>query len=396
MAAAAVATAALTIAACSSSASSGSGAGSGATATTSGGNYQLGATISLTGGFASIATGWNDGLKAYFDWVNSNGGINGHKVTLTVLDDAGNAATGVSNTRQLVQDSHVSAEFVYLSDVAVASAPLLNSSKTPAILAGPTTSLLDPAQPEIYGGANVVSQEAYAQLPFAQKLLNNKNLKVAIITAESVVLEAYAKTAAALVQKDGGTVTTSQEVPTTATSASAQAQVIANTHPDVILMSLPAPLQISAVTTLEQDGINVPVLSTTSGSAYSTLQQLADPNLYADTNVPYANMVNGTGVSDGIAAAKADNINPNEPVYFLGTIDGSVVASALKACGYPCSPAQMTSALNGLGSFSTNGLGFGQWDYSATNHQGMSSLAIVHWDKTTNNPAVVAQAQIPL
>jgi branched-chain amino acid transport system substrate-binding protein len=45
--------------------------------------------------------------KAYFNYVNAHGGINGHPIKYTALDDAGNPANAAQDARQLVEQDNV-------------------------------------------------------------------------------------------------------------------------------------------------------------------------------------------------------------------------------------------------------------------------------------------------
>jgi branched-chain amino acid transport system substrate-binding protein len=58
-----------------------------------------GATLALTG---KVATAWADS-------VNASGGINGHPVKMTVLDDGSNPATALQDAKKLVEEDHVMA-----------------------------------------------------------------------------------------------------------------------------------------------------------------------------------------------------------------------------------------------------------------------------------------------
>jgi branched-chain amino acid transport system substrate-binding protein len=66
---------------------------------------KLGAIMDVTGGAADplSITISNDWAK----WTNAHGGIDGHPVKLTVLDDASTPATALSDAKQLVQQDHV-------------------------------------------------------------------------------------------------------------------------------------------------------------------------------------------------------------------------------------------------------------------------------------------------
>ena len=76
------------------------------------GSYAIGATLGLTGPIAGVATPYRDGINAYFSFVNGQGGIGGHKIKFTALDDATNVTTGVANCA----DSLFSALFGHIGD----------------------------------------------------------------------------------------------------------------------------------------------------------------------------------------------------------------------------------------------------------------------------------------
>ena len=70
----------------------------------------LGGTAPLTGPqtpYASIARG----AKAYFDYVNSHGGVNGRRIEYTARDDASDPVRTVAETRRLVEQDGVFAIF---------------------------------------------------------------------------------------------------------------------------------------------------------------------------------------------------------------------------------------------------------------------------------------------
>ena len=93
----------------------------------------LGATTPLTGpasAFSSVARGAN----AYFQYVNSKGGVLGRKITYTYLDDGYNPANTVQQTRQLVEQDHVFAIFNSLgTEHNLATRDYLNALKVPQL-----------------------------------------------------------------------------------------------------------------------------------------------------------------------------------------------------------------------------------------------------------------------
>ncbi len=67
----------------------------------------LGTTQPLTGPAAPGYSKISAAMTAYFNSVNANGGVNGRKITLKVLDDGYNPSNTVTQTRQLIQQDKV-------------------------------------------------------------------------------------------------------------------------------------------------------------------------------------------------------------------------------------------------------------------------------------------------
>jgi ABC-type branched-subunit amino acid transport system substrate-binding protein len=119
---------ALTLTSCSSGSTGGSSATPGITDTT----VTIGSTQPLTGaaapGYSEIAPA----AKAYFDYANANGGVNGRKVTLKYLDDGYNPTQTVTLTKQLVLQDKVFAMVGSLgTPTQTKVVDFLNSSRVP-------------------------------------------------------------------------------------------------------------------------------------------------------------------------------------------------------------------------------------------------------------------------
>ena len=62
----------------------------------------LGQSIALTGPSATLGVPFAQGARLYFDRVNGAGGINGRKIELVSIDDAGSPEQAASNTKKLL------------------------------------------------------------------------------------------------------------------------------------------------------------------------------------------------------------------------------------------------------------------------------------------------------
>ncbi len=89
----------------------------------------LGQSIALTGPGAPLAMPFHQGAKMYFDRVNAAGGVNGRKIELVTLDDAGNPATAATNTAKLMEQGVLALFGYYGSAQVTASYPAIKDTE---------------------------------------------------------------------------------------------------------------------------------------------------------------------------------------------------------------------------------------------------------------------------
>lgn len=95
----------------------------------------LGGTVPLTGEAAAFGT-VGAGAKAYFDYVNTKGGVHGRKIEYRFYDDAYNPAQTVQLTRRLVEQDKVFAVFNSIGTANnLAIREYLNAQKVPQLFA---------------------------------------------------------------------------------------------------------------------------------------------------------------------------------------------------------------------------------------------------------------------
>jgi len=92
----------------------------------------IGQSASLTGTAAESGQQTRDGALAYFEIVNRKGGVNGRKIKLITLDDAGQTKVGEANTKKLIGEDKVFLLFGYTgrntSEVAL---PIITQANIP-------------------------------------------------------------------------------------------------------------------------------------------------------------------------------------------------------------------------------------------------------------------------
>jgi len=94
----------------------------------------VGQSAALTGPASMLGTEMARGMNAYFNQVNSRGGVNGHLIKLITLDDGYEPDRTVKNTRILINDDKVVALIGYVgTPTSVAVLPTVEAADIPFI-----------------------------------------------------------------------------------------------------------------------------------------------------------------------------------------------------------------------------------------------------------------------
>lgn len=376
---------AVTVAACSSSGtSSGSnesaGSGGSGSSGTSGGEYSVGASLGLTGPIAGVATPYRDGINAYFNYVNQKGGINGHKVKFTALDDATTVTTGVANVKQLVTSDHVSAVYYILSNIQNANRQYLEKNKVVTMTQAVDANVVHPPQQFVFAGGVVEPDEATPMVTFGKtKVSNVAAPKAAVITTTSAALQELDDNLQSQAKAKGMSVVGNEVVPLAATDMSSEASQFVSKKPDIVFSGLIATQEPSFVKAMRQGGFTGPIVQYDGGSSFPLIKQLADPNIFFLYPTSFGHNP-GAQVDVMNAAAKAVGKSADGYFFAFGYVQGYIIGQGFKKCGYPCNGEKLAAALDTLTDFDTGGLTFGNWNYSEKDHSGIQNVAFFAWD----------------
>lgn len=248
--------AALVLGACGSS-SSGGGTGSAA------GPYR----VMLTGGFSASGVLLSDAqtsllaVKAAAKKVNAEGGVDGHKVDLTVSDDAGDPTTAVTNLLNAIHSGNKPDAYFNSgpSSIAQATLPILTSNHILSFNIGPTTDSSD-ASKFPYNFDLSPGPPDYAKA-FIPALQTAGYQSVAIIHGNDAYGTAVGSDFASAFTAAGIKVTSNQAYDVTALDMTAQLQAIQPTKPDALILDgFGAPVGY-ILKDLQKLGWNVPVLA---------------------------------------------------------------------------------------------------------------------------------------
>jgi len=79
-------------------------------------DIRVGIVTDQTGINSDVSRDYVAGARTYFDHINSLGGIKGHKISVLVKDDEGNATNTVKLTRELIEKEKADVLFGYMGD----------------------------------------------------------------------------------------------------------------------------------------------------------------------------------------------------------------------------------------------------------------------------------------
>lgn len=340
---AAVSLAALAAAAgCSSSPSSSTPASSGSSTASSaasspaaaaGAPIDVASIASLTG--AASFAGWQLGAKAYFDYVNAHGGINGHKVNFTILDDAGSPTQAALLARKEVDAGVVAfAGSISLDDCAV-NGKYYDQQGIVSIDVGSDPTCFD--NPNIAPVNSGPSTDPELQMVFAAKDLHDT--KICMIS-DAVPGEDpdYQAAVTGFEQVTGLTITKwIKDWPLNASYAPAVTQLESAGCQAVAL-----PFEASGAVPLLADAKSDGITNITWISGLALYEQSFLSAAGSSANGMYLGLEfappGAPGTSQMMAAFKADNIAPSEPeessytaAYVLGTVMATIKGPITRA-----------------------------------------------------------------
>ena len=139
----------------------------------------LGQSAAFSGPAAQLGIQMNIGTKAYFDYVNAQGGVHGRKIEIKSLDDRYEANLCAENTKKLIQEDKVFALVSYVgTPTTVAAMPIFTEAKVPLI--GPFTgaeALRNPVNRYIF---NVRASYYDETEKIVEQLISTGNHKIAV------------------------------------------------------------------------------------------------------------------------------------------------------------------------------------------------------------------------
>jgi len=246
--AAVVAAASLVVAGCAGA--DGSSGGSGA--------LKIGAWYPLSGPVAASGVPSEAGARAYFDWLNDNGGINGRNVDFISVDTAFDPQQTLQAARQLVQRDGVQA-IVTANGTAATEATfpfVLEQSKVPVFgTYGGSTAWYEPARDGLFGTQALYEDQARVAVSWA---LEEGAKKIVIVRDDPEAFATVDDAATATIEAGGGT---ADRVVAKfgSTDYGPYVSDVKSKKPDAVFLILPVPEAAAYLNEAALQGLDAPV-----------------------------------------------------------------------------------------------------------------------------------------
>ncbi len=369
----------------SSGESGGSGGGSG------GSTYKVGYIGPLSGALAPIGTSQLKALEVAAAAINADGGVAGRDVEIVAEDDANDPAKGIAAARSLQSDGVVAIVGPPVSSVLEAVLPTTSRADISILTLGATPETLDPAQRTLFQIEQTSSSDAQPMVDFALALLESSDVKVAAAPIDTPAGLAWGENVKELASTRGFELLSTTPVPVGASDITPQAQKILSGSPDVVLVEATDALFVTLVTKIRDLGYDGPIVNFHGGSSKATLDELADPDVYAQRNsLHYDEASEEPGVQrlvEAVQAADAVSMAQSASFFASAYLAGETVIAALDACGEGCDAPGLTDALNEL-DFDTQGLTAGNVTFTEDDHQSPKEVTYWHWVDDAIVPAL--------
>lgn len=260
------AAAALALAACSSS---GSGSSSGSSSSTGSGPITIGASLSQTGDFSADGQAFQRGYELWASQVNAHGGLLGHKVNLTFLNDQSDPTTVSTNYTKLITQNKVNFVFGPFSTLLTVPSAKVAARYGYAFIegAGGGPAVYQLSLPNLFNPSPPIADQL---VPFADWVASLPASERPKTAAYPMVNDPFAdpmtQTAQAILQKAGVKTVYSKVFPAENPDYKAGADAVAATKAQlVVLGTVDVPTVTAFIQAFEQQHYNPKIIASTGG-----------------------------------------------------------------------------------------------------------------------------------
>lgn len=343
--------------------------------------YVVGITGAITGPAAGTYAPAVEGIRAYVEEVNRNGGVNGHPIRLVTTDDQGEASRAAANARKLLTQDNV----LLLMNASLSStyAPMVQAARragVPVFYASAVCpkEVFPPADELQFCSTGFGAEyDSRMALDFVQELSGKPRIGFSAMSIP--VSRGEIDYAEGLARKLGMTPIGKQVIPPPTPDYTPFATRLEAGNPEWVYSWAPWVTQVRTFEALRRLGWDGNFISYAHLVAEEELQRIQDPrfhvfgtNAFFQDELPIHREIR--------RMAKAADVRYPAEQLTEGIIAGMVLEAALAATPWPATPAKVAQAMNGL-DLDTRGLRGGNLRWTRDNHfRTAQYYRVYRWD----------------
>jgi branched-chain amino acid transport system substrate-binding protein len=343
--------------------------------------YLIGAVVSESGPGSSLGRPEADSIQLAVDEINKSGGIGGHQLQVTILDDESNPTTAVNDVRQLL-DKHVVAIIgSSLTQTSLAMVPVMTQAQIPLVSLASSAQVITPIAERRWIFKMPITDFHVAQT-LQEYLKKNKQTKVAVVYRN----DDYGKTGLGHF-KDAGRnagfeVVDAEAIAANATDATTQLTHVKSANPQAVVVWSTLPSVTVVMKGYRELNLPYPVYYSDGAANGAFLVQAGDAingAFIASTKINVADQIAANDPQRKVLLHYIDAFGKAYPKDLPVSIFGGfgydsvyVLADALRHAG-GTQPAKLRDALERVTYTGVSG----QFRISPNDHNGLSTFSTV-------------------
>jgi branched-chain amino acid transport system substrate-binding protein len=367
------------------------GCGGPAASSTNDGPIKIGMVQSLSGPAAPFGTAISNAAQIIADKTNADGGVNGRKIELIILDDATNPTTAAQKATELIQDKVAVIIGASTSSATLAIQPIAAQAKTPVFAIAGAEKVLDPKAAYFDWSWRVAPDDPGAIPAMYHRLKDQGHKRIAIFAQDDAYGEYGANMVERLSAEGGGLeIGGKASAPLNATDVTPQATKIRDMKPDAVLLQVSSVgLAAGFLRAAKDVGLDVPMLAGTGASQ----QALIDAAGESAKNITTANVLDPSNLTAGQKDLYAKlEAAGKKPQYGFADLSGAVgmqaAITAIKEAG--SSDGEKIRQVLADGKVTVEGLTRAPVTFSNADHNGLPIPEGLVWTRVVGGKFVNA------
>ena len=332
----------------------------------------LGQSASLTGPMSELGAEMKAGAEAYFNAVNEAGGVNGRKINLLSLDDAGAPERTKANTLKLINDEKVFALFGYTGAYSINPIlPLVEKNKIP--LFAPASGDLATREPVSRYVFNIRASYVEETEKIVEQLTRRGLTKIALFYQNDAYGRAGLAGLERALRQRKSNILIFGSTDRNSTNVASSAQTIAKSGAQAVIISAGANTASAFIKEMKKLGSGAQFCLLSSVGAKTLAAQLGDDGRGVEVSqvvpLPYSD-------SEPLGREYLKRIGGSAKASFAsleGYIAANIFVEALKKSGKAPTRETFVDALDKLGTIDLRGY---RVKFSADNHNGSSLVEL--------------------